>query len=103
MILLLYSSRSRSEVHYIPSTFSLRFTHSNSLPWTIGTSVEVKYLALYGADVVYSIDSTQGNVTAKLLGGDDVYNQTLVELKGLSNDQHTLRVEILSRPSSLLV
>ena len=57
-------------------------------------------------DIQYWIDNTLGSVYAPSAFDAPLkehYNQTLFKKEGLENDQHTLKVEILSINATLLV
>jgi len=77
----------------------------------VGTSVEVFYIAIdligpwtTNTNVSYAIDGIQRNVTQRESTNqtDYLYNQSLFRLDGLTNVQHTVRVDI-ERPGVLLV
>jgi hypothetical protein len=76
--------------------------------------VEVRYIAVdtiertftytTGTNVSYSIDGAQRGAAVRNPTDRDAfaYNETLFNITGLSNDKHTLRVDLL-KPSVLLV
>ena len=85
---------------------------SNHLPGTSGTSVEARYIDIAleisvfrnGTNASYSIDGNHLGTTVRSPPdrGAYVYNQSLFNIEGLSNTEHTLRVDLLE-PSVMLV
>ena len=85
------------------------FAHSN-VPH-VGTSIEARYIAIdligpwtTDTNVSYSIDGGPSNVTQRKSENqtDYLYDQLLFRIDGLSNQAHTLRVDI-QQPGVLLV
>ena len=80
---------------------------------TTGVSVEARYAAIEtrfgfflpsGINATYSIDGNHLGTTVRSppSRGLSFYNRSLFSIEGLSNTEHTLRVELL-RPTAMLV
>jgi len=91
------------------SRCSSHFTHSNLSH--VGTSVEVRHIAIdligpwtTSTNVNYSIDGSQLGVKQRKSTNqtDYLYDQFLFRIDGLSDVEHTLRVDV-HRPGVLLV
>jgi len=90
---------------------SPRFAHIDSLAWITGTSVEVRYIAVdivktglvTNTNVSYSIDGVPRGTAVRYAENRDsyVYDQSLFNVTGLTNGEHTLWVGL--SPSSVFL
>jgi hypothetical protein len=112
VVIQMYSSRLRSPVRQLVNATT--FADSNSLESTIGISIEAIYIPIdiietafvftTGTNVSYSIDGVQRGTAVRNPANRNayIYNQSLFSISGLTNVEHTLRVDLL-KPSVLLV